>query len=119
MKYKGYHGQVNYDEDAKLFHGEVVGLRDVITFQGTSVDELEQAFKDSIDEYLDFCKELKRAPEKPFSGKLILRLPPEIHERAAFQAKCTGVSLNAWIKQGIEQLLIPPQASKPSHRKHA
>lgn len=117
MKYKGYLGHVNYDEDAKLFHGEVVGLRDVITFQGTSVDELEQAFKDSVDEYLDFCKELKRAPEKPFSGKLILRLPPEIHERAAFQAKCTGVSLNAWIKQGIEQLLITPQASKPSPRK--
>lgn len=119
MKYKGYQGHVNYDEDAKLFHGEVVGLRDVITFQGTSVVELEQAFKDSVDEYLDFCIELKRAPEKPFSGKLMLRLPPEIHERAAFQAKRTGVSLNAWINQGIEQLLTLPQVSKPSHRKHA
>lgn len=118
MKYKGYHGQVNYDEEAKLFHGEVVGLRDVITFQGTSVDELEQAFKDSVDEYLDFCKELGRAPEKPFSGKLILRLPPEIHERAAYQAKCNGVSLNAWIKSGIEQLLITPQEHKHSRRKH-
>lgn len=67
MKYKGYHGHViTYDEEVKLFHGEVEGLRDVISFQGTSVEELEQAFKDSIDEYLDFCKELKRAPEKPF-----------------------------------------------------
>jgi predicted HicB family RNase H-like nuclease len=63
MKYKGYQGQVNYDVEAKLFHGEVIGLRDVITFQGTTVDELEQAFKDSIDEYLDFCKELGRATE--------------------------------------------------------
>jgi len=119
MKYKDYHGQVNYDEEAKLFHGEVVGLRDVITFQGTSVDELEQAFKDSVDEYLDFCKELGRSPEKPFSGKLMLRLPPEIHERAAYQAKTTGLSLNAWIKQGIEQLLIPPTDHKPPRRKHA
>jgi predicted HicB family RNase H-like nuclease len=108
MNYKGYHGQVNYDEEARLFHGEVVGLRDVITFQGTSVDELEQTFKDSIDEYLDFCKELQRAPEKPFSGKLMLRLPPEIHERAAYQAKQNGLSLNTWIKQGIERLLITP-----------
>lgn len=81
---KCYQGQVNYDEEAKFFHGEVVGLRDAITFQGTSLDELEQAFKDSINEYLDFCKELKRTPEKPFSGKLILRLPPEIHERATY-----------------------------------
>jgi predicted HicB family RNase H-like nuclease len=119
MNYKGYHGQVNYDEEAKLFHGEVVGLRDVITFQGTSVDELEQAFKDSIDEYLDFCKELQRAPEKPFSGKLMLRLPPEIHERAAYQAKTNGLSLNAWIKQGIEQLLTIPSNNKPTRKKHA
>ena len=105
MKYKGYQGQVTYDEDAKLFHGEVVGLRDVVTFQGTSVDELEQAFKDSVNEYIDFCKELGRAPEKPFSGKLMLRLPPEIHEKAAYEAKCSGQSLNGWIKQGIEHIL--------------
>lgn len=118
MNYKGYHGQVNYDEDAKLFHGEVVGLRDVVTFQGTSVDELEQAFKDSVDEYLDFCKELGRAPEKPFSGKLILRLPPEIHERAAYQAKCSGVSLNTWLKQGIQQLLSFPPEPKTPRKKH-
>jgi predicted HicB family RNase H-like nuclease len=119
MNYKGYHGKVNYDEEAKLFHGEVVGLRDVITFQGTSVDELEQAFKDSIDEYLDFCQELQREPEKPFSGKLVLRLPPEIHERAAYQAKTNGLSLNAWIKQGIEQLLLASSNSKPIRKKHA
>lgn len=117
MKYKGYNGQVNYDEEAKLFHGEVVGLRDVITFQGTSVDELEQAFKDSVDEYLDFCKELKRTPEKPFSGKLMLRLPPEIHERAAYEAKISGVSLNSWIKQGIQQLLSASHKQKSSNRK--
>lgn len=119
MKYKGYRGQVNYDEEAKLFHGEVIGLRDVITFQGTSVDELEQAFKDSVDEYLDFCIELGRAPEKPFSGKLVLRLPPEIHERAAYEAKCNGISLNTWLKQGIQQLLhIPPEHKSP-RKKHA
>lgn len=117
MNYKGYHGQVNYDEEAKLFHREVVGLRDVITFRGTSVDELETAFKDSIEEYLDFCKELQRAPEKPCSGKLILRLPPEIHERAAYQAKTNSLCLNAWIKNGIEKLLIIP--SSKARKKHA
>ncbi len=65
MKYKGYKGHVNDDEEAKIFHGEVIGLRDVITFQGTSVEELEQSFKDSVEEYLDFCQELGRAPEAP------------------------------------------------------
>lgn len=113
-----FNKRVNYDEEAKIFHGEVVGLRDVITFQGTSVDELEQAFRDSVDEYLDFCKELGRAPEKPFSGKLMLRLPPEIHERAAYQAKSSGVSLNTWIKQGIQQLLSSSQNHTSSSQKH-
>lgn len=65
MKYKGYHGQVSFEKEAKLLHGKVTGLKDVITFQATSVDELEQAFKDSVDEYLHFCKELGRVPEKP------------------------------------------------------
>ena len=118
MKYRGYQGQVTYDEDAKLFHGEIVGPRDVVTFQGTSVEESEQAFRDSVDEYLDFCKELGRAPEKPFSGNLLLRLPPELHERAAYEAKCNGVSLNAWLKQGIQHLLSSPTMRKSNHRKH-
>lgn len=119
MKYKGYQGHVIYDEEAKRFHGEVIGLQDVITFQGTSVEELEQAFKDSIDEYLDYCKELERVPEKPFSGKLMLRLPPEIHERAVYEAKCSGVSLNSWIKHAIQHLLASPHKQKPSRNKHA
>ena len=108
MQYKGYQGHVNYDDEAKLFHGEVVGLRDVITFQGTSVEELEQAFKDSVDEYLDFCKELGRAPEKPFSGKLMFLLPPEMHERAAFEAKNHGE---------LECMIASPD-HKPFCRKH-
>lgn len=119
MKYKGYQGHVNYDDEAKIFHGEVIGLRDVITFQGTSVEELEQALKDSVDEYLDFCKELGRAPEKPFSGKLVLRLPPEMHERAAFEAKTHGMSLNSWINDAIKQLIGSPDRNKPARRKHA
>ena len=118
MKYKGYQGQVTFDEDAKIFHGEVAGLRDVVTFQGTSVAELEQAFKDSVNEYLDFCKELGRSPEKPFSGNLLLRLSPELHERAAYEARCSGVSLNAWLKQGVQQLLSSSSMRKPVRRKH-
>jgi predicted HicB family RNase H-like nuclease len=68
---------------------------------------------------LDFCKELGRAPEKPFSGKLMLRLPPEIHERAMYRAKCDGLSLNTWIKQGIQQLLNSPPENKAHRNKQA
>lgn len=65
MKYKGYTGHVEYDGEAKIFHGDVLGIKDVVTFQGTTVDEIEKAFKDSIDDYLAFCKERGEKPEHP------------------------------------------------------
>lgn len=65
MTYKGYIGHVTYDDEAKLLHGEVINIRDVVTFQGQSVDELEQAFHDSVDDYLEMCVERGEAPDKP------------------------------------------------------
>ena len=97
MKYKGYIGRVEYDDDAKIFHGEVVGLRDVITFQGTTVAEIEKAFKDSVDDYLSWCKERGEKPEKAFSGTFNLRIPPDLHAKLALQAKTMGLSLNSFI----------------------
>ena len=75
LEYKGYTGLVEFDGEAGLFHGEVVDTRDVITFQGTAVEELEQAFRDSIDDYVDFCSERGEEPDKPFSGRLMVRQP--------------------------------------------
>jgi predicted HicB family RNase H-like nuclease len=74
LKYKGYSGFVGYDDEARIFHGEVAGLKAVITFHGMTVDEIEQAFKDSIDDYLDWCKERGVEPEKAYSGKFSLRM---------------------------------------------
>jgi predicted HicB family RNase H-like nuclease len=68
MEYKGYLGKVTYDEKAHLLHGDVIGLRAVITFQGKNVDELEKAFKDSIDDYIEWCEARGTNPEKAFSG---------------------------------------------------
>jgi predicted HicB family RNase H-like nuclease len=101
MKYKGYIGHVEYDDEARIFHGEVVGLRDIITFQGTSVEELEQAFKDSIEDYLAWCKERREKPEKTFSGTFNLRIPPELHAKLAFQAKTFGMSLNTYVTEKL------------------
>lgn len=101
MKYKGYIGEVAYDADAKLFHGEVIGLKDMITFQGTSVKELEKAFKDSVDDYLAWCKQRGEEPEKSFSGKLHIRMNPELHARLAQEAVRHGVSLNVLINEKL------------------
>ena len=97
LEYQGYTGHVEFDDEAGLFHGEVLDTRDVITFQGTSVEELRQAFRDSVDDYLDLCRERNEEPDRPFSGRMMLRLPPELHRHAYVAAKKEGKSLNQWI----------------------
>ena len=106
MKYKGYYGVVQYDDEAKIFHGEVVNTRTVITFQGTSVDEIEQAFRDSVDDYLDWCMARGKEPEKPFSGKFVLRIPPELHRQLNLKAKLSNTNLNSFIVQTLEKVAV-------------
>jgi len=102
MQYKGYTGKVEFDSEADIFHGEVIGLRDVITFQGRTVDEVKDAFRGSVDDYLAFCAKRGEEPEKPFTGKFVLRLPPDLHRKAYIAAKKSGSSLNSWILQTLE-----------------
>ena len=105
MTYKGYSGVVQYDDEAKIFHGEVINTRTVITFQGTTVDEIETAFQDSVDDYLDWCKERNKEPEKPFPGKFVLRLSPELHRQLNIKAKTKNTSLNSFIVQTLERVV--------------
>ncbi len=96
MTYKGYEAIVEYDEDAELLHGEVMNLRDVITFQGQSVAELKQAFADSVEDYLAFCKERGEEPEKPYSVSLSCALTPA-PPRGRDRRRKAGQSLNKWV----------------------
>ncbi|HIE56098.1 MAG TPA: type II toxin-antitoxin system HicB family antitoxin [Chromatiaceae bacterium] len=103
MEYKGYIGKVEFDDEADILHGEVINLRDVITFQAESVQELHQAFQESVDDYLEFCAERNESPERPFSGKFTMRISPELHQRIFTQAKMSGKSLNKWATEVFEQ----------------
>ncbi len=103
LEYRGYTGNVEFDSEASLFHGEVLDTRDVITFQGTSVDELEEAFRESIEDYLEFCRERDEEPDKPFSGRLMLRLSSELHRHIYVEARRDGKSINQWIADRLEQ----------------
>lgn len=98
LNYKGYQGVFNYDPDADIFHGEVTDLSDVITFQGRSIDELKQAMRDSVEDYLEFCAEKGKIPEKQYSGKFNVRVTPDLHRRMAAAALKSGKSLNQWIQ---------------------
>ncbi len=97
MTYKGYTSTLELDDDAGHFYGRVIGLRDVISFQGASVQELRDAFAEAVDDYLEWCAELGEPPEKPFSGKILLRLEPSLHRDVARQAQRQGSSVNAYI----------------------
>ncbi len=103
LEYKGYTGRVELDDEAGVFHGEVLDTRDVITFQGTSVEELTEAFRDSIDDYLDFCRQRGEEPDRPFSGRMMVRLPPDLHRLAYVESKKAGKSLNQWIADKLRQ----------------
>lgn len=105
FNYKGYIGKVDYDENAGIFHGEVINTRDVITFQGDSVNELKKALKSSVEEYLEFCRERGEEPDRPFSGKFIVRIPPEVHREAFLKAKRLGKSLNKWVAEAINDYI--------------
>lgn len=94
MTYKGYIGNVAYDDDAEIFHGEVTGLRDVVTFRGKTVEELKTAFRESVEDYLAFCAERGEQPDKPCSGKFVVRISPALHRRLVAEAASEGVSLN-------------------------
>jgi len=108
LRYKGYTGYVEFDDESRIFHGEILDLQDVITFQGRSVEEIEKAFRDSTDDYLAFCEKRGEEPDKPFSGRLMVRLPPHLHRRVYVTARREGKSLNQWIKDKLEK------ASEPS-----
>ena len=103
MEHQGYRARAIFDEEAGLLHGEVVGIRDVVTFQGETVAELRAAFRDSVDEYLKFCAEKGQEPNRPFSGRVSLRMSPEIHQAASIAAHTEGKSLNAWLTDTIER----------------
>ncbi len=99
--YKGYSATVSFDEDALLFHGEVLGIRDVVTFQARTAEELLKAFHESVDDYLDWCAKDGANPEKPFSGSLSLRATPELHRRMSDAAARHAKSLNQWMVDAL------------------
>ena len=104
MSYKGYEAVIEIDADANLFHGEVINTRDVITFEGKSPKELKRAFEESIEDYLAFCSSRNEKPDKPFSGKLLVRMTPELHRHIALEARRLGKSLNSYIVERLDRL---------------
>ena len=105
LKYKGYLGKFGYEEGDDALHGVVINVNDVIHFQGRTIPELRQSFQDSVDDYLSWCAEEGKEPEKPFSGKFVVRLDPEVHRKISTQAVQQEKSLNQWVVEALEEAL--------------
>lgn len=123
LEHKGYTGVMEVDVESGVISGRVIGLRDVVTFQGDTVPQAVQAFRDSVDDYLEFCAERGESPEKPYSGKFLLRLPPELHRMLANTAEAAGRSLNSFIEDLLwnsmcDCLYRPPDPSEHAATRH-
>lgn len=116
IDYKGYSGVFEFDSDLRLFAGHVIDLRDEIYFEGESVEELEASMKRAVDHYLAVCAKRNEAPERPFSGKLNMRLGPQLHRAATAAAAAEGQSLNDWLKRVVSEAAHVPM-TKPVRRR--
>lgn len=102
LKYKGYTAHLEVDAEEQLIHGTVLDLQDVIYFEGETIPEAVQSFHNSVDDYLDLCKEMDRDPQKPFSGHFTVRISPEIHRGVHVAAASQGKSLNSYVESVLE-----------------
>ncbi len=97
MTYQGYVARVEYDAEDRIFVGHLAGIRDIVGFHGTSVDELESAFQEAVEHYLEVCEKTGQKPQKPYSGNITLRISPEVHAAVANAAEMSKKSLNQWV----------------------
>jgi predicted HicB family RNase H-like nuclease len=103
MTIDGYDAVIQYDPDIKLFRGEFVGLNGGADFYAKSVDGLEKEGRTSLKIFLQMCKEKGIEPRKSFSGKFVVRVPPELHARVTEAAAARRVSLNELVKAALER----------------
>ena len=103
MHYKNYQANIVYDADDDILVGHIIHINDIIGFHGTSLKEIKAAFKEAVEDYLAHCKKTGKSPNKPYSGKVMFRITPEIHAKAALAAQMKGVSLNQWAEEILEK----------------
>jgi predicted HicB family RNase H-like nuclease len=105
LQHRDYDGSVEYSAEDKMLHGRVLGIRDVVSYGGTSIRELERNFRDAVDEYLAFCEKRGKQPNKPFKGSFNVRVSPDLHQRAARFAEEHEMKLNAVVQDALSEYL--------------
>jgi predicted HicB family RNase H-like nuclease len=101
--YKGYTARIEFDDRDNTFVGKLLGIHDLVSFHADTVTELHSAFEEAVDDYLETCEKVNKSPDKPSSGKLMLRVPPEVHSAALVAAQSSGISLNQWATNVLKE----------------
>lgn len=107
IQYRGYHARIDYSSEDNMLIGSVINIRDSLHFHGNSIPEITQTFHDSIDNYLEMCEALGKTPDKEYKGSFNIRIPQELHRKAALMAEEEGISLNQLIQNAIEDIVNP------------
>lgn len=113
LKYKGYHGTVDYSAEDSMLIGYVIGIRDSLNYHGFSIDQITESFHNCIDSYLEMCERYGRSPDKEYRGSFNIRITPELHREAAIAAELAGISLNQFVQEAIEEKARPKKYGPP------
>ncbi len=103
LSYKGYAARIEFSSEDDCFVGHIAGIKDIVGFHGETVAELKAAFEEAVYDYLDTCDQVGKSPQKPFSGELMLQIPPEVHAAAATAAELSGKSINQWATEALNR----------------
>ena len=103
MTYRGYSARVEFDADDEIFTGRIAGILDSVGFHADTVADLKSAFHEAVDDYIATCAKVGKEPQKPYSGKMMFRVDPDLHRRAAIAAELSGKSLNQWAEEALER----------------
>ena len=106
LEYKGYHTRIEFDSEALLLRGKIEGIKDFVNFESSDINVIENEFHTAVDEYLEFCKEVGKEPDKEYKGTFNIRISPELHKRLAIVAIKNGDTLNATVEKAITQYVM-------------
>jgi predicted HicB family RNase H-like nuclease len=105
LEYKSYYATVQFSAEDEVFYGKIIGINDLVSFEGTTVTALKKAFREAVDDYLETCKQLGKEPEKTYKGSFNVRIPSELHRQAARYATAKNMSLNDFVRYALDAIL--------------
>ncbi len=101
LEYKGYHTRIEFDSESCVVRGKIEGIKDYVDFESSDLSCIEEEFHNAVDDYLQFCEEMGKEPDKEYKGSFNIRITPELHKKLAIVALKNGDTLNTTVEKAI------------------